>query len=80
MNEAGLDRIGIIVSKRVAAKAVTRNRIKRVVRETFRLSESGSFNSIDIIVRVKRPIISNEITEFRQALSRLLINARMATL
>lgn len=79
-NEAGLDRIGIIVSKRVAAKAVTRNRIKRVIREVFRLSASESFNSIDIIVRVKRPIISNETPEFRQALSRLLINARMVTL
>jgi len=30
-NEAGLDRIGIIVSKRVAAKAVTRNRIKELL-------------------------------------------------
>lgn len=77
-NEVGLDRLGVIVGKRVASKAVTRNRIKRVIRETFRLSLAESGNAIDIIIRVKRPLISSENQEFRLALSRLLINARLA--
>jgi len=42
-------RIGIIVSKRVAKQAVIRNRIKRIIRESFRLQQPG-LSGADIIV------------------------------
>jgi len=42
-------RIGIIVSRRVSRKAVNRNRIKRQVREAFRLNRQGLEN-VDLVV------------------------------
>lgn len=44
-----LSRLGIIVSKRVAKKAVTRNRIKRTIRESFR-HEQEKIKGFDIII------------------------------
>ena len=45
-------RLGMAVSKKACAKAVGRNRIKRVVRENFRtrLSETVSDNTLDFVV------------------------------
>ena len=47
-------RLGLIVAKRVAKKAVTRNQIKRVVRESFR-SHQEKLIGIDIIVIARQP-------------------------
>jgi len=37
VEETGQARLGLIIAKRFAARAVTRNAIKRVIREAFRL-------------------------------------------
>ena len=51
----GLDyaRIGIVVSSRVARRAVARNRIKRIVRESFRLQQA-QLKGWDVVV-IARP-------------------------
>ena len=46
-------RIGIIVSKRVAPRAVDRNRVKRLVRETFRKLRYR-LGGIDVVVELRR--------------------------
>jgi len=46
-------RIGIIVSKRVAPRAVDRNRAKRLVRETFRKLRHR-LAGIDLVVELRR--------------------------
>lgn len=46
-------RIGITVSKRVAPSAVLRNRIKRQIRETFRLFGDARVDR-DIVVRLRK--------------------------
>lgn len=46
-------RIGIIASKRVAPRAVDRNRAKRLVRETFRKRRSR-LDGIDVLVELRR--------------------------
>ena len=46
-------RIGIIVSKKVAPRAVDRNRIKRLVRETFR-QDRWRLESNDLVVLARR--------------------------
>jgi ribonuclease P protein component len=48
--EAGAPRLGILVSKKHAARAVQRNRIKRCVREAFRLEQEG-LGAVDLLVR-----------------------------
>ena len=44
-------RLGVVVSKRGNAKAVRRNRIKRIVRERFRLNQ-GQLPDVDIAIQV----------------------------
>jgi ribonuclease P protein component len=78
-NELGIDRLGVIVSKRVVHMAVARNKIKRIVREIFRRSESNNSYSVDMIIRLKRPIITSETLLFKQSFSRLLMTVRMVT-
>ena len=47
---AGAARLGILVSKKHAAQAVERNRIKRCIREAFRM-EQEALGPIDLLVR-----------------------------
>ncbi|MBC7489678.1 MAG: ribonuclease P protein component [Glaciimonas sp.] len=46
-------RLGVVAAKRLAPRAVTRNTIKRVTRDLFRLM---SLPSIDCIVRLSKPV------------------------
>ena len=46
-------RIGVIVSRKTAARAVDRNRIKRLVRETFR-QQQERFMGNDLVVLARR--------------------------
>jgi ribonuclease P protein component len=46
-------RLGVVVAKRLAPRAVTRNTIKRVTRELFR---QAALPAIDCIVRLSKPV------------------------
>jgi ribonuclease P protein component len=46
-------RLGVVVAKRFAPRAVTRNTIKRVTRELFRVTP---LPALDCIVRLARPV------------------------
>ena len=48
-------RIGIVVPKQCVKKAVCRNRLKRIVRETFRLRKHF-LPSLDFVIRANRKI------------------------
>ena len=48
--EAGSARLGMLVSRRHAALAVERNRIKRCIREAFRLEREG-LGALDLLIR-----------------------------
>ncbi|MEM4409548.1 MAG: ribonuclease P protein component [Candidatus Caldarchaeum sp.] len=50
-NSLGYPRLGMVVSRKTG-NAVKRSRIKRVLREAFRLNKS-LFNSLDIVVMAK---------------------------
>lgn len=50
MRAAGPARLGILVTRRHAAKATVRNRIKRCIREAFRLEQAG-LGAMDVLVR-----------------------------
>jgi ribonuclease P protein component len=78
-NTTGTERLGIVVSKRVVAKAVARNRIKRMIREVFRQSCSNTVSALNIVVRVRKSPGDEDAVEFRRSLSRLLTKVRMQT-
>jgi ribonuclease P protein component len=52
-NELPHARLGVVVAKRFAPRAVTRNTIKRVTRELFRIAK---LPAIDCVVRLSRPV------------------------
>ena len=54
MNEAGAPRLGMAVAVKVAGGAVGRNRIRRIIRESFRLHQR-SLPALDLVVSARPP-------------------------
>lgn len=52
-NQLSHARLGVVVAKRLAPRAVTRNLIKRLCRENFRLA---GLTAMDCIVRLSSPV------------------------
>jgi ribonuclease P protein component len=57
LNDLPHARLGVVVAKRFAPRAVTRNTIKRVTRELFR--QTG-LPAIDCLVRLAKPVNSKD--------------------
>lgn len=72
-NTQGLARLGIVVSKRIVPKATSRNMIKRLIREEFRTLLCQS--SLNLVLRLRKNVLTEEKVEFRRTLSNLLIKA-----
>ena len=68
-NPLGHARLGVVVAKRLAPRAVTRNLIKRVAREVFRKSSLGA---VDCIVRLSQAPIARPAPAAPQSLRRML--------
>lgn len=49
-------RLGVVVAKRLASRAVTRNAVKRAVREGFRQSEFLRHRGLDCVVRLSKSL------------------------
>lgn len=70
--EAGAPRLGILVSKKHASRAVERNRLKRCIREAFR-QEQEALGAMDLLVRPPYGIKASPemITRLRELLQEL---------
>lgn len=53
----GLDysRLGMIVPKKILATAVARNRVKRLIRESFRLNQTA-LAGLDVVARIRSKV------------------------
>ena len=70
-NNVAVPRLGIVVSKRAMHRAVTRNRAKRVIRESFR-NEQHQLPAMDIIVQaIPGKAGKEQVAELTDALSQL---------
>ena len=47
--------LGIAVAKKLAKRAVDRNRLKRMIRELVRAAQTTTLND-DVVVKLKKPI------------------------
>jgi len=70
-SERSQPRLGILASRRVVKRAVDRNRLKRVVREYFRLNNNRLLGGFDLVIRAIRYSKLLENKDLRQILSRL---------
>lgn len=83
-NDANVSRVGTVVSKRVAGNAVERNRIRRLIKETFRLAvntgavntgadtpASGIGTGVDIVVVARPPVRDQPNPDVIQSLQML---------
>jgi len=66
-NSLGISRLGLAIAKKHLSRAVDRNNIKRVVRESFRCHQH-LFPGWDIVV-VSRPDLSAKVSALRPALN-----------
>jgi len=63
-------RIGLIVGKRSAKKAVSRNKIKRVIRESFRLHQN-KLSGMDIVVIARKQCDKLSKQKLRESIDQL---------
>lgn len=63
-------RLGMAVSRRVSPRAVVRNRIRRQIRETFRLA-AAELPPRDYVVLARAPAAAASRAELREALNQL---------
>ncbi|HBR97035.1 MAG TPA: ribonuclease P protein component [Gammaproteobacteria bacterium] len=63
-------RLGLAISKKNARRAVDRNTLKRLVRESFRIHRSA-LGSVDIVVMAKRDTAKADKAELHSSLRRL---------
>lgn len=73
-NALGYARLGLIVSKKIERRAVKRNWIKRILRETFRKNRtSDQIKRMDWVIRLKRPVNKNESIKLTSEMRLLML-------
>jgi ribonuclease P protein component len=71
-NALGFHRLGIVVKKEVGP-ASYRNRIKRYLREFFRLNKHRIGGSLDLIILAKKGCLLNRYRDAEEELGRILV-------
>ena len=69
-NDRGLPRLGLAVAVRVAGNAVKRNRLRRLIRESFRLYQH-ELPALDLVVSARPRARDAQAAELRRSLSEL---------
>lgn len=76
--EPGRARLGMVIAKRHAARAATRNALKRVIREAFRTRRHG-LPPADYVVRLQTRVPALSLTALKHA-ARTEVDAHFARL
>jgi len=74
-NDGERTRLGLSIGRRVWKRAVRRNRVRRLVREAFRLACAELPPGVDVVVIGSVPRIEPELAELRRELVRLVRKA-----
>jgi ribonuclease P protein component len=78
-NKLGYPRLGISLAKRNLRKAISRNRIKRLIRESFRLQQQA-FEGVDIVVTAYAEISNMDNQKIFESLNTLWSKLNMKLL
>jgi ribonuclease P protein component len=70
LNQAGAARLGTAVAVRAAGNAVARNRIRRIIKESFRLHQRD-IPAVDMVVSARPAAARASGAELRQSLAAL---------
>jgi ribonuclease P protein component len=69
-NDLGAPRLGLAVAVRAAGGAVARNRLRRIIRESFRLHQ-GALPALDLVVSVRPSARAVPAQTLRESLAAL---------
>ena len=69
-NNQSTSRLGLAIAKKQLPLAVDRNRVKRLIRESFR-KHRLQLNSLDIVVMARKSLLNMDNTQVRQQLDKL---------
>ena len=70
-NSLGYPRLGIVVSKKTARRAVARNYMRRVLREWFRLNRE-QLGGLDVVVKAQKAFARADFMLIQEELQRFL--------
>lgn len=73
--DEGSGRVGVVASKNTFRRAVDRNRAKRLMRESFRLTAPQSGSAADVVLLGRRRILDVKMQEVKCELSGLMRDA-----
>lgn len=74
-NKLGITRLGITVSKKTG-NAVKRNKVKRLIREFFRLHKNYFPCGYDIVISAKKNASSLDFRKIKEELSELILDKK----
>jgi ribonuclease P protein component len=79
-NDVGAPRLGLAVAVKVAGSAVARNRLRRIIRESFRLHQR-QLPAADLVVSARPPARTAAASALRESLAALWkkVGAQCAT-
>jgi len=69
-NDVGAPRLGLAVAVKVAGNAVARNRVRRIIRESFRLHQR-ELPAVDLVVSARPPARRAAASALRESLAAL---------
>jgi len=69
-NQQPTSRLGLAIAKKQLPLAVDRNRVKRLIRESFRTKRT-EISSLDIVVMARKSLLNMDNTEIRLQLDQL---------
>lgn len=77
-NQIGHARLGLVVGKKVARRAVDRNYMRRVLREFFRMQQH-EINHVDLVIRVQKKFEKEDFIQIKQEFDTLVAKINQRT-
>ena len=75
-NGLGITRLGVTVSKKTG-NAVKRNKVKRLIREHFRLNRSRFPQGYDIVIAAKKDASFLDFREIKEELGKIIFDRKL---